>query len=76
MPVLNWISLHRLWALGIGVAVVIAAVAAGAWLFMLRSPTTQVGLRQALRLYRQDQDSTATGSSGALPVSGVYRYLT
>ncbi len=76
MPVLNWISLHRLWALGIGVAVVIAAVAAGAWFFMLRSPTTQIDLRQALRLYRQDQDSAAAGSSDKLPASGVYRYQT
>lgn len=76
MPVLNWISLHRLWALGIGVAVVIAAVAAGAWFFMLRSPTTQIDLRQALRLYRQGQDSVAAGSTNRLPASGVYRYAT
>ena len=59
MPVLTWASHHRFWALGFGAAVLLAAVVAGIWFFVLRSPGTQVDLRQALRLYRHDQ-RTAT----------------
>lgn len=38
VPVLSWINLHRILALGVGAAVLIAAVAAGAWYFILGSP--------------------------------------
>lgn len=76
MALFSWINLHRLWSLGIGVAVLIAAVAAGAWFFMLRSPTTQLDLRQALRLYRHGQGTTDDEPSRGLPASGVYRYRT
>ncbi|HEX4219942.1 MAG TPA: hypothetical protein VHZ02_16310, partial [Acidimicrobiales bacterium] len=76
MPVLTWAAHHRLWALGIGIAVLIAAVAVGVWFFLLRSPGTQIDLRQALRLYRQGQHSGATGTSTDLPPPGVYRYKT
>lgn len=76
MSLLQWVNLHRLWALGIGLAVLVAAVAAGAWFFMLRSPTTKVDVRQALRLYRQGQSSADGAQDGELPPSGVYRYET
>ncbi len=78
MPALTWATQHRLWMLGAGfmsLVVVIAAVGAGVWFFMLRSTTTQVNLGQALRLYRQDQKAGVTGRKG-LPLSGVYRYKT
>ncbi len=76
MPALTWISNHRLWALGMGMAILIVAVAAGVWFFIFRSPTTPIDLRQALRLYRQDQGRAAPGTSSGLPPSGVYRYRT
>jgi len=76
MPVLTWATHHRLWALGIGFAVVLAAVAAGIWFFLLRSPGTQVDLRQALRLYRHDQRSTTAATTGLIPPPGVYAYRT
>ncbi|MGO8872734.1 MAG: hypothetical protein ACLQPH_15280 [Acidimicrobiales bacterium] len=76
MPVLHWATHHRIWALGLGVAVVLAAVAAGVWFFMLRSPGTELDLRQALRLYRQDQRSARTEGDPRLPPPGVYRYRT
>jgi hypothetical protein len=77
MPVLTWATHHRFWALGIGAAVLIAAiaaVAAGVWLFVLRSPGTQVDLRQALRLYRNDQRDPAPMRARLLPPPGVYDY--
>jgi hypothetical protein len=58
-----------------GVAVLIIAVATGAWFFFLRSPGTQLDLRQAIRLYRQNEGS-AGGTNPRLPPSGVYRYRT
>ncbi len=76
MPALTWFSHHRLWALGMGVAVLVVAVAAGVWFFILRSPTTPIDLRQALRLYRQGQGSEAADAGPDLPPPGVYRYLT
>ena len=76
MPVITWAAHHRFWALGVGVAVVLAAVAAGVWFFLLRSPGTQVDLRQALRLYRHDQRVPAAARGGLLPPPGVYAYRT
>lgn len=76
MPALAWAVQHRFWVLGVGVTVLLAVVAAGVWLFVLQSPGTQVSLRQALRLYREDQRGRHTGSSAHLPPSGVYRYRT
>ena len=68
-------TLHlRIWHLGIGFGVlaVIAVALAGVWYFLFRSPTDQVGLRQALAVYRQGRDGVARG----LPSPGVYRYRT
>ena len=76
MPALTWAIHHRLLALGMGVTVLIAAVAAGIWFFVLRSPATQVDLSQALRLYRQGQHPGVGGSDSQLPPAGVYRYRT
>ncbi|MGH9080358.1 MAG: hypothetical protein ACRDYE_09860 [Acidimicrobiales bacterium] len=76
MSSLTWIGHHRLWALGMGAALLIVAVAAGVWFFVLRSPTTPIDLRQALRLYRQGQGPVAADPSPELPPSGVYRYRT
>jgi hypothetical protein len=75
MPVLTWVTNHRIWALGMGVAVLIVAVAVGVWFFLLRSPGTQVDLKQALRLYKQDQGSGGSSNS-KLPPPGVYQYRT
>lgn len=76
MPVFTWVAHHRLLATGVGVVVVVVLVAAGFWYLVLRSPGTQVGLRQALRLYRQGQPDGGVGTSTRLPPSGVYRYRT
>jgi hypothetical protein len=76
MPALDWAAHHRLWVLGMGVTILVAAVAAGFWFFALRSPGTQIDLRHALRLYRQTQQATGSGDSPHLPPSGVYRYWT
>jgi hypothetical protein len=77
MPVLTWMTHHRFWILGLGVTTLLVAVAAGVWFFLLRSPGTQVDLRQALRLYRQDQHQHAKAAGNALlPPPGVYRYRT
>ena len=75
MPALNWINHHRLLLLGAGFAVLVVAVALGLWFFIFRSSSTPVNLRQALRLYRQDQSHSTTWGSG-LPSPGVYRYRT
>jgi hypothetical protein len=58
-----------------GIAVLIIAVATGAWFFFLRSPGTQLDVRQALRLYRQSEQNPDP-SSPQLPPPGVYRYRT
>jgi hypothetical protein len=76
MPALTWFSHHRLLALGMGVAVLVVAVAAGVWFFILRSPTTPIDLRQALRLYRQGQGTEAVDTGTGLTPPGVYRYRT
>jgi hypothetical protein len=76
MPALTWATHHRFWVLGIGFAVLIVAVALGVWFFLLRSPSTPVDLRQALRFYRQDQKSGHTSRAPRLPPPGVYRYRT
>jgi len=75
VPVATWFVHHRLWAMGMGVVVIVVLVAAGFWYLVLRSPGTQVGLRQALRLYRQGQSGADSGGT-RLPPSGVYRYRT
>lgn len=76
MPALTWINHHKFLLLGAGVAVLIVAVAVGVWFFILRSTSTPVNLRQALRLYRQDQHSGSTVDGVGLPPPGVYRYRT
>ena len=77
MSTLTWLSPHRLWwGLGIGVIVCLVAAAAGVWFFFLRSPGTQVSLRQALRLYRAEQNAVRRGPSDNLPPKGVYQYRT
>jgi len=76
MPLLSWFAHHRIWALGAGIAVLIAAVAVGVWFLVLRSPGTQVDLRQALRLYRHDQQDPPAVDGSMLPAPGVYNYRT
>jgi hypothetical protein len=78
MPVMTWASHHRIWTVGIGLlslAAVVAVIGAGLWYFLLRSPSTQVNLSQALRLYRHAQKG-GQGDDRNLPPSGVYRYTT
>jgi hypothetical protein len=74
MPVLTWVGQHRLWVVGIGVTVFVALAAVGFWFFVVRTPATSLDLRQALRLYRQNQGSGR--ARAGLPPSGVYRYRT
>jgi hypothetical protein len=77
MSPLTWLAPHRSWlVLGIGVPLLLVAVAAGVWFFVLRSPGTQVSLRQALRLYRLEQKSDPPVEGAHLPPPGVYRYRT
>jgi hypothetical protein len=76
MPILHWATQHRWWALGFGFTLLVALVAAGVWLFALRSPGTRIDLNQALRLYRQHQEAGQTRGRENLPPSGVYRYRT
>lgn len=76
MSVLVWAGQHRLWMLGIGIVVLLAAVAAGVWFVVLRSPGTQVDLRQALRLYRHDERDGDEAGGRRLPRAGVYAYGT
>lgn len=76
MSVLVWAGQHRLWVLGIGIVLLLAAAAAGVWNFVLRSPGTQVDLRQALRLYRQDEQGIGGAPASRLPAPGVYAYRT
>lgn len=76
MSILVWAGQHRLWLVGIGVLLVAAAAAAGVWYFVLRSPGTQVDLRQALRLYRHEERGKEGDGSPRLPKSGVYVYGT
>jgi hypothetical protein len=75
VPALTWVANHRFWVLGMGVAVLVIAIAMGVWVFFLRSPGTQLDLRQALRLYRH-QEGAPNGADPQLPPPGVYRYLT
>lgn len=76
MPTLTWVTQHRFWALGIGATTLIVVAAAGVWFFVLRSPATQVDLRQALGFYRQEQKLGQADASASLPPTGVYRYRT
>jgi hypothetical protein len=76
MPVLAWANHHRLLALGAGFTVVIVALAAGVWFFLLRNTATPIDLSQALRLYRQGQASGSVSDDSQLPPPGVYRYRT
>ena len=76
MPVLNWASHHRLWVLVAGVAALVLAFVGGVWFFTARNPGTQIGIRQALLQYRQNQGAEGASGSTPLPLSGVYRYRT
>jgi hypothetical protein len=76
MSVLTWTTHHRFWALGMGAAVLVVAVAAGLWFFVFRSPGTQIDLRQALRLYRHDQRAPTSTPGALVPAPGVYAYRT
>jgi hypothetical protein len=75
MPVLTWATQHRYWVLGVVFVALVALVAAGFWYFVLRSPSTRVGMHQALRLYRINQKTEPTDSAD-LPSTGVYRFKT
>jgi type II secretory pathway pseudopilin PulG len=71
-------SQHRIWTVGIGViglVALLAAVAAGLWYFVLRTPSTRVDLSQALRQYQLAQKGKQGAAAGQIP-SGVYRYAT
>jgi len=72
----TWIAHHRLLTLGVGFAVLLVAVGFGVWLFVLRSPGTQVDLREAVRQFRASQGADLTGSDTTLPAAGVYQYRT
>jgi hypothetical protein len=73
MSILIWAGHHRLWAGAIGFAVIVAAVIAGVWFIVLRSPGTQINQHQALDIYHRAQKGR--GSANAyLPESGIYRY--
>ena len=76
MPALTWMTQHRFWALGVGAMVLLVLVGAGLWLFVVRSPATQVNLRQALRLYRLEQKTGGGETNPQLPPAGVYQYRT
>ncbi|MGB7052819.1 MAG: hypothetical protein WBG41_14735 [Acidimicrobiales bacterium] len=77
MPFVNWINHHRLLVSGVSFAVLLVlAVAGGIWFFLLRTTGTQIDLRQALRLYRQDQHGSSPRTEGGLPAPGVYVYRT
>jgi hypothetical protein len=77
MPFLNWINHHRLLVSGVSFAVLlVVAVAGGVWFFLLRTTGTQIDLRQALRLYRQDERGPSSGKDRDLPAPGVYVYKT
>ncbi|MGD0392163.1 MAG: hypothetical protein ABSC41_05925 [Acidimicrobiales bacterium] len=76
MPALTWLNQHKFFVLGAGVVVLIVAVAVGFWFFILRDTATPVNLRQALRLYRQDQHAGKATNASELPPPGVYRYRT
>jgi hypothetical protein len=72
---LTWVTHHRLWALGTGFVLILAASAFAVWFIVLRSPATKVDLHQALDLYKREQRGKASDSS-RLPPPGVYRYRT
>jgi hypothetical protein len=73
MAILIWASHHRLWAGAIGLAVIVAAVIAGVWLIVLRSPGTQIDQHQALDIYHRAQKGGGSANA-SLPESGIYRY--
>jgi len=72
----TWVAHHRLVTLSLGFALLVVAVAFGVWLFLLRSPGTQVGLGQAVRQFRAGQDTDPAAADPALPPPGVYQYRT
>jgi hypothetical protein len=77
MSRLMWLAPPRTWLfLGIGIPVLLVVVAVGFWFFVLRSPGTQVSVRQALRLYRLEQKTDPPAEGVHLPPPGVYRYRT
>jgi hypothetical protein len=76
MPVLNWIHHHKLLSVGGGMAVLAVLVLGGLWYLLIRSPGTQIPLRQALLQYRDQQRSAAAPLSHGLPAPGVYSFRT
>ncbi len=70
MPVLT-----RFWVLGIGVSIIVAAVAAGVWLFTLRIPPPRSTCAMPSANTERTKRRELAGSAH-LPPSGVYRYLT
>jgi hypothetical protein len=74
MAPLAWVAHHRLLGIGLVLTTTVAVVVAGWWFFVLRSPATPFGVRQAVALYRQRQHGT--GGDPLLPAAGVYRYRT
>ncbi len=74
MPVVTWINHHRLLTSGFGLVVLLVTAVAGIWFFVIRSTGTQIDLRQALKLYRDDERGGAP--TDGLPQPGVYVYRT
>jgi hypothetical protein len=76
MPVFHWMHHHRLWSVGGGFAVLLVLALGGLWFFLVRSPGTQVDLRQALAQYRLHQRAGQAVRTALLPPSGVYTFTT
>ncbi len=76
MIVWTWVNDHRWWATIPVVLVLLAAATVAFWFFVLRSSGNPVDLRDAIRLYRQDQGGTPGATAAGLPQPGVYQYTT
>lgn len=76
MPIWSWIPQHRAWSLSMGLFLLLAAGAAVVYLVVLRTTSTPLNLRQAVRLYRTRQSPASASDPPGIPLSGVYQYQT
>jgi hypothetical protein len=76
VPIVNWINHHRLLVSGVSFAVLVLVAIGCVWFFLLRTTGTQIDLRQALRLYREDEHGSNLRTEEGLATPGVYVYQT
>ena len=73
----QWVQQHRLLSVIVLALVIVSCAGGTAWALVFRTVSSPVGLREALRMYRNEQTGKVLASlRNRMPAPGVYTYRT